>query len=236
MWNISLHVLHLVCQHNFLYFNSYSDVQLKTSSDSNYPSYHIVHLQHISRLTWLGSCIDLSNAPIQQGSTISPHIYAARTRLNSGNPVLFAVPYWLVVFCRSRQRMHVHITWSGAFVASILSAAVADTCLICHVMRHLAWRNKVSFWFYQSPLRRIWGDQPWPHLPASLVHSSEQSRRGLGIRDGFWVLFVYKNARPNWDANSWQDVLSVDMNSLSHLPRRSSKNCDMQYDNCDRQT
>ena len=32
------------------------------------------------------------------------------------------------------------------------------------------------------------------------------------------------------------DVLSVDMNSLIHLPRRSSKNCDLQFANTDRQT
>ena len=39
---------------------------------------------------------------------------------------------------------------------------------------------------------------------------------------------------PNWDANSWQDVLSVDVNSLIHLPRRSSKNFDLQFANFDR--
>ena len=32
-------------------------------------------------------------------------------------------------------------------------------------------------------------------------------------------------ARPNWDANSWQDMLSADSNSLRHLPRWSRKNC-----------
>ena len=29
-------------------------------------------------------------------------------------------------------------------------------------------------------------------------------------------------------------MISVDMNSLRHLPRRSSKNCDLQFANCDR--
>ena len=43
------------------------------------------------------------------------------------------------------------ITWSSAFVASSLSVAVVDMCDL-HVRRHLAWRYKVSFWFYRSPL------------------------------------------------------------------------------------
>ena len=41
-------------------------------------------------------------------------------------------------------------------------------------------------------------------------------------------------SRPNWGANSWQDVLSVGSNSLRHLPRRSSKNCDLQFASTDR--
>ncbi len=45
------------------------------------------------------------------------------------------------------------------------------------------------------------------------------------------VFRVYKIYRSNWDANSWQDVLSVDTNNLRHLPRRSSKNCDLQFAN-----
>ena len=45
-----------------------------------------------------------------------------------------------------------------------------------------------------------------------------------------------KNARPNCDAISQEDVglLSVDTNSLRHLPRRSSKKCDLQFENSDR--
>ena len=31
-------------------------------------------------------------------------------------------------------------------------------------------------------------------------------------------------------------LLSVDTNSLRHLPRRSSNNCDLQFDNLDRHT
>ena len=59
----------------------------------------------------------------------------------------------------------------------------------------------------------------------------------LGIRDILWMFFAYKkNARPNWDANSWQDVLPDDTISLRHLPRRSSKNCDLQSANVDWQT
>ena len=48
------------------------------------------------------------------------------------------------------------------------------------------------------------------------------------------VLFAYKKiARPNWDANSWEDVLSVDTNSLRYLLRWSSKNCHLQFANSD---
>ena len=47
--------------------------------------------------------------------------------------------------------------------------------------------------------------------------------------------FAYKKiARPDWDANSWEDVLSVDTNSLRRLPTQSSKNCDLQFANSDR--
>ena len=54
------------------------------------------------------------------------------------------------------------------------------------------------------------------------------------LRDSLGCFSAYKkNARPNWDANSWQDVQLVDTNSLRHLPRRSSKNCDLQFANCD---
>ena len=50
-----------------------------------------------------------------------------------------------------------------------------------------------------------------------------------------WFFFrVYKNSRLNWDANSWQDMLSDDTVSFRHLPRRSSKNCDLQFANGDR--
>ena len=53
----------------------------------------------------------------------------------------------------------------------------------------------------------------------------------LGLRGSFWMFSPIKKSRPNWDANSWQDVFSVDTNSLRHLPRRSSKNCDLQVAN-----
>ena len=117
------------------------------------------------------------------------------------------------------------ITWSRAFVASSLFIAVADICVICHVMRHLAWRYKLSFWFYRSPL--------WSHC--------RQSDRSVAVTDLWWrstmialhfiqvnnragdsefaIVFGYfshikKIARPNYDTNSWQDVFSVDTNSL----------------------
>ena len=55
--------------------------------------------------------------------------------------------------------------------------------MICHVRRHLA---------QLSPVRLVGGAQPWPHLPASLGHSSELLRGRLGIRDNCWVFFAYK--------------------------------------------
>ena len=58
-----------------------------------------------------------------------------------------------------------------------------DICVICHVRRHLA---------PLSPVRLVGAAQLWPHLPASLGHSSKQSRGRLRIRDSFWVFFAYK--------------------------------------------
>ena len=37
-------------------------------------------------------------------------------------------------------------------------------------------------------------------------------------------------AKPNWDAYSWEEGPTVDANSLGYLPRRSSKNCDLQFE------
>ena len=71
----------------------------------------------------------------------------------------------------------------------------------------------------------------------SVLHSNKESR----ICDAVFAIILggfsrIKNSSPNWDANSWQDVISVDTNSLRHLPRRSSKNYDLQFANFDRQT
>ena len=61
------------------------------------------------------------------------------------------------------------------------------------------------------------------------------TRTGDPIPPRFWKFFAYKKiARPNSDANSWHDILSDDANR--HFPRRSSKNCDLQFANADRQT
>ena len=54
----------------------------------------------------------------------------------------------------------------------------------------------------------------------------------LGLRGRFWVFFTYKKiAWLNWDAKSWEEVLSVDTNNVIHLPRRSSKTCEPQFAN-----
>ena len=62
------------------------------------------------------------------------------------------------------------------------------------------------------PFRRVTGDQPWPRLPPSLVHSNEHSH-GDSVFTNFWVFFAHRKfAMPNWDANSWEEVMSVDTN------------------------
>ena len=81
------------------------------------------------------------------------------------------------------------------------------------------------------------------HVAVSLFDGSVPAKLAIEINIGgpvspmFWVFFAYnENVRPNWHANSWEDVLSDDTNSLRHLSRRSSKNCDLQFANTDRQT
>ena len=59
----------------------------------------------------------------------------------------------------------------------------------------------------------------------------------LRFRYRFFGIFPHKKcASPNWDANPWQKGMTVDTNSLRYLPRRSSKNCDLQFVNNDWQT
>ena len=75
----------------------------------------------------------------------------------------------------------------------------------------------------------------------SLVHSTDICAR-LGLRDSFWVFFSYKKMLGRTETRTrdrmyrCRGLLSVDTNSLRHLPRRSSKNCDLQFANSDRQT
>ena len=87
---------------------------------------------------------------------------------------------------------------------------------------------------WATPFRR-WPDNAgrWPFI---------NRRAGDPISSRFLKFFAYtKNARPNWDVNSWQNVLSDDTNSYRHIPRLSSKSCDRQTDrqtdiHTDRQT
>ena len=67
------------------------------------------------------------------------------------------------------------------------------------------------------------------HFFSSFVKSFHQWRI-----DDRPALALKKIAMPNWDANSWEEGPSVDTNSLRHLPRRSSKNCHLQFANCGR--
>ena len=56
-----------------------------------------------------------------------------------------------------------------------------------------------------------------------------------GTALGTFLMVIDTLSKPNWDANSWQDVLFVDTNSLRHLTKRLSTNCDLQFANCHRQ-
>ena len=76
---------------------------------------------------------------------------------------------------------------------------------------------------------------PFLHVPLamngrSVLYSNKQSHMRRSIRDmlGCFPSIIF--FRPN----SWQDVLSVIPKIYRHLPRRSSKNCDMQFANTDR--
>ena len=93
-------------------------------------------------------------------------------------------------------------------------------------------------------VRCIGGTKPWrSYAPfrwirwrsiAGRLFIQINTRAGDAVSPRFWVFFTYNTfAGPNWDMNSWQDVLPVDTNSLRHLPRRSSKSCDLQFTNSD---
>ena len=69
---------------------------------------------------------------------------------------------------------------------------------------------------YMLPL--FVGAQPRRPAPLAFIAGSRvieiNTRTGQPISPRFWMFFTYKKfARPNWDANSWQDVLSDDTNS-----------------------
>ena len=99
----------------------------------------------------------------------------------------------------------------------------ADLCLDFHIAREEN-PNKFNSRYVISSNCRCY--RPFSTC-RSLVHSTD-TYAGLGFRNSFWVFFAYKKiVRPNWDAKSWEDGPSVDMNSLRHLPRWWSKNCDL---------
>ena len=71
------------------------------------------------------------------------------------------------------------------------------------------------------------------HLGRSLVHSTDTCT-GLGFRDSLWVFFVYKKllCRTETRTHERMDLQSI-RTVLRNLPRRSSKNCDLPFANCD---
>ena len=106
----------------------------------------------------------------------------------------------------------------------------ACACMHTHAHTHThPWRSGYRC-SMSTPNRN--GPFRWRQWP-SLLHSNKHTRGRPGLPHV--LFFAYKTiARPSWDANSWEDVLSADMNSLRHFPRRSSKNCDLQFANSDR--
>ena len=118
----------------------------------------------------------------------------------------------------------------GQILSSYIANTSLATCAHTHVTANVVDgslapnRDAVNVHFW-----RVVGDQ-WP-VAGSF---NKQSRGRHSVRE-FLGVFPYKKiARPNWDATSWEEVLSVDTNSLRHLPRRSSQNCDLQFANSDR--
>ena len=55
------------------------------------------------------------------------------------------------------------------------------------------------------------------------------------FRDRFLLFFAHQKllGRTEIYANSLEEGLTVNVNSLRHLPRQSSKNCDIQFANAD---
>ena len=56
------------------------------------------------------------------------------------------------------------------------------------------------------------------------------------ISQRFWKFFAYKKMLGRTETRTRDMILSDDANSYRHFPRRSSKNCDLQFANDDRQT
>ena len=68
----------------------------------------------------------------------------------------------------------------------------------------------------------------------SLLHSNKLTRGRLGVRDSFGCFSHIKNVEAELRRELVTGLLSVDTNSLRHVPKRSSKNCDLRFANIDR--
>ena len=96
--------------------------------------------------------------------------------------------------------------------------------------------NRCSVCWCAQPWVRGWAHsfRRWRDNGRSVIHWNKQHAGDSVLTIGLGF-FAYKtNSRPNWDANSWQDMLSDNTISLRQLPRWSSKNCDLQFANNDR--
>ena len=74
------------------------------------------------------------------------------------------------------------------------------------------------------------------YLTIVVAVSTDRWRSIVQRRSFFWFFAYKKFAMPNWDANTWDEGMTVDTNGLRYLSRRSRKNCGLQFANHDRQT
>ena len=61
------------------------------------------------------------------------------------------------------------------------------------------------------------------------------TRAATWFRNSFWVFSLIKNLLVRNEMQTREEGPTVDTNSLTYLLRRSSKNCDLQFANSDRQ-
>ena len=85
-----------------------------------------------------------------------------------------------------------------------------------HARTHLYTHRRTGYRYSVAPNR----DGPLRLRQCRSLAILINTRSGDQTYPRFWMFFTYnKIARPNWDANSWQDVLSDDTNSYRDISR-----------------